>query len=168
MPPPKPTLDITQRQLQDGYSNTLGLLNARTGLSAGGNRSAAGARPPAIADTAALFQALGGGWWHRTDLLDEEAKNGEIKRILSCGAGALLLIAGCGKIRQCPATARQQCHPDRRRSARNIKLYTVAAGQFPQEVDTTGMVDFDNNQATAGAGAVLRHGVAASWWSRAR
>jgi outer membrane protein TolC len=24
------------------------------------------------ADTAALFQALGGGWWHRTDLAENE------------------------------------------------------------------------------------------------
>ena len=63
----KTTLDLTQRQLQDGYTNYLGLLNAQSAyqqteialVQAEANR---------FADTAALFQALGGGWWHRTDL----------------------------------------------------------------------------------------------------
>jgi NodT family efflux transporter outer membrane factor (OMF) lipoprotein len=63
----KVTLDLAQRQWQTGYANYLALLSAqqayqqaRIGLiSAQANR---------FADTAALFQALGGGWWHRTDL----------------------------------------------------------------------------------------------------
>jgi outer membrane protein TolC len=63
----KVTLDLAQRQWQAGYAGYLALLNAeqayqqaRSGLvQAEANR---------FADTAALFQALGGGWWHRPDL----------------------------------------------------------------------------------------------------
>jgi NodT family efflux transporter outer membrane factor (OMF) lipoprotein len=63
----KTTLDIAQRQWQDGYAGYLALLSAeqayqqaRIGL--------AQAQASRYADTAALFQALGGGWWHRQDL----------------------------------------------------------------------------------------------------
>ena len=63
----KTTLDIAQRQWQDGYAGYLALLSAeqayqqaRIGL--------AQAEASRYADTAALFQALGGGWWHRQDL----------------------------------------------------------------------------------------------------
>ncbi len=63
----KTTLDITQRQLQDGYAGSLALLNAeQTYQQARINFLTAQAAR--YADTAALFQALGGGWWHRTDL----------------------------------------------------------------------------------------------------
>ena len=63
----KVTLDLSTRQYKDGYANYQSLLSAqqayqqaRIGLvQAQANR---------YADTAALFQALGGGWWHRTDL----------------------------------------------------------------------------------------------------
>jgi NodT family efflux transporter outer membrane factor (OMF) lipoprotein len=63
----KVSLDLTQRQWQSGYAGYLALLSAqqayqqaRIGMvQAQGNR---------FADTAALFQALGGGWWHRTEL----------------------------------------------------------------------------------------------------
>jgi NodT family efflux transporter outer membrane factor (OMF) lipoprotein len=63
----KVTLDLAQRQYKDGYADYLSLLSAeqtyqqaRIGLvQAQANR---------FADTAALFQALGGGWWNRTEL----------------------------------------------------------------------------------------------------
>ena len=63
----KVALDLAQLQWQDGYAAYLALLTAeqtyqqsRINLAqAQGNR---------YADTAALFQALGGGWWHRADL----------------------------------------------------------------------------------------------------
>jgi NodT family efflux transporter outer membrane factor (OMF) lipoprotein len=63
----KVTLDLTQRQLQAGYTNYLAALSAEqayqqaiiTLTQAQANR---------YADTAALFQALGGGWWHQSDL----------------------------------------------------------------------------------------------------
>jgi outer membrane protein TolC len=68
----KVTLDLAQRQMQDGYAGYLSLLSAEQAyqqavinlVQAQANR---------YADTAALFQALGGGWWHRADL--SKAKN---------------------------------------------------------------------------------------------
>ena len=63
----KVTLDLTTRQMQVGYVSYLTLLSAEqtyqqaliTLVQAQSNR---------YADTAALFQALGGGWWNRTDI----------------------------------------------------------------------------------------------------
>ena len=63
----KVTLDLAQRQWQDGYAGYLALLSAEQAnqqssinlLQAQFNR---------YADSAALFQALGGGWWHRAEL----------------------------------------------------------------------------------------------------
>ena len=61
------TLDLAKKQFQAGYVNYLGLLSTEqayqqaviTLAQAQGNR---------YADTAALFQALGGGWWNRPDV----------------------------------------------------------------------------------------------------
>jgi NodT family efflux transporter outer membrane factor (OMF) lipoprotein len=62
----KKTLDIVTKQLEHGFVNYLALLNAQQAyhqaLSA-----LAQARYNRFADTAALFQALGGGWWNRVD-----------------------------------------------------------------------------------------------------
>jgi outer membrane protein TolC len=63
----KVTLDLTRKQLDSGYANYLALLSAEQAyqetlinlVQAQSNR---------YADTAALFQALGGGWWNRSDL----------------------------------------------------------------------------------------------------
>lgn len=63
----KVTLDLTQRQLQTGYTDYLSALSAEldyqqaliTLVQAQANR---------YSDTAALFLALGGGWWNRADL----------------------------------------------------------------------------------------------------
>jgi NodT family efflux transporter outer membrane factor (OMF) lipoprotein len=63
----KVTLDLTTRQMQVGYVNYLALLSAEQNyqqavinlVQAQSNR---------YADTAALFQALGGGWWNRADV----------------------------------------------------------------------------------------------------
>ncbi|HTA64259.1 MAG TPA: efflux transporter outer membrane subunit [Xanthomonadaceae bacterium] len=66
----KTTLDLTQRQYRVGYTNDLTLLGAeqawqqaRIGL--------VQAQASRFADTAALFQALGGGWWQRNDLTQD-------------------------------------------------------------------------------------------------
>jgi NodT family efflux transporter outer membrane factor (OMF) lipoprotein len=67
----KVTLDLAQRQWQSGYAGYLALLTAQqadqqariTLIQAQANR---------FADTAALFQALGGGWWQRVDLAKEK------------------------------------------------------------------------------------------------
>jgi len=61
----KVTLEVTQHQYQSGYVSFLVLLSAQeayqqalvTLVTAQSNR---------YADSAALYQALGGGWWHRT------------------------------------------------------------------------------------------------------
>lgn len=63
----KTTLDLSRLQLRHGYVGSFELLaaqqayqQARIGLvQAEANR---------LADTAALYQALGGGWWHHKDL----------------------------------------------------------------------------------------------------
>jgi NodT family efflux transporter outer membrane factor (OMF) lipoprotein len=63
----KVTLDLTQKQVKSGYAGYLALLSAEQTyqqavlalVQAEANR---------YADTAALFQALGGGWWNRPDL----------------------------------------------------------------------------------------------------
>jgi outer membrane protein TolC len=63
----KVTLDLTTRQMQAGYGGYLALLSAEQSyqqavinlVQAQANR---------YADTAAIFQALGGGWWNRADV----------------------------------------------------------------------------------------------------
>jgi NodT family efflux transporter outer membrane factor (OMF) lipoprotein len=69
-------LDISQRQFQAGAIPYVTLLNAqqtyqqaRIGL--------VQAQASRFADTAALFQALGGGWWHRTDVATGTAQGGQ-------------------------------------------------------------------------------------------
>ena len=62
----KISLDLAQQQMQSGNANVLLLLNAQVTyeqaviqlVQAQANR---------VSDTAALFQALGGGWWNRID-----------------------------------------------------------------------------------------------------
>jgi NodT family efflux transporter outer membrane factor (OMF) lipoprotein len=67
----KATLDLSQRQWQDGYAGYLALLSAeQTYQQARINLVQAQANR--FADTAALFQALGGGWWHRADLTKDK------------------------------------------------------------------------------------------------
>ena len=60
------TLDLTAKQQQVGYVNYLTLLSAEQAY-----QTAVATRVQAQAtrfgDTAALYQALGGGWWHRED-----------------------------------------------------------------------------------------------------
>jgi outer membrane protein TolC len=61
------TLELTRKQREGGYASYLALLNAEQAyqqsllvlIQARANR---------YADTAALFQALGGGWWNLPDL----------------------------------------------------------------------------------------------------
>jgi NodT family efflux transporter outer membrane factor (OMF) lipoprotein len=71
----KASLDIARRQLQLGAVHYLALLNAentyQTALSARIQAEAA-----RLADTAALFQALGGGWWNRNDVAPQAKGEG--------------------------------------------------------------------------------------------
>jgi NodT family efflux transporter outer membrane factor (OMF) lipoprotein len=63
----KASLDIARRQLQLGAVHYLALLSAQNAYQAAlsARIQAEAAR---LADTAALFQALGGGWWNRNDV----------------------------------------------------------------------------------------------------
>ncbi len=63
----KVTLDLAQRQWRAGYAGYLSLLSAEQADSQA-RISLIQAQANRYADTAALFQALGGGWWHRADL----------------------------------------------------------------------------------------------------
>jgi NodT family efflux transporter outer membrane factor (OMF) lipoprotein len=63
----KLTLDLSQRQYKDGYANYLSLLSAEQAYQQA-RINLVQAQANRYADTAALFQALGGGWWHRADL----------------------------------------------------------------------------------------------------
>ena len=65
----KVTLDLSQRQWQDGYASYLALLSAEQAYQQA-RINLVQAQANRYADTAALFQALGGGWWHRADLTD--------------------------------------------------------------------------------------------------
>jgi len=59
------TLDLSQRQYKDGYASYLTLLSAEQGYQQS-RIALVQAQASRYADTAALFQALGGGWWHDT------------------------------------------------------------------------------------------------------
>ncbi|MEO8921540.1 MAG: efflux transporter outer membrane subunit [Caldimonas sp.] len=68
----KVTLDLSQRQWKAGYASFLSLSSAeQADLQARINLVQAQANR--YADTAALLQALGGGWWHRAELLQADS-----------------------------------------------------------------------------------------------
>ena len=66
----KVTLDLAQRQWLDGYAGYLPLLSAEQAYQQA-RFNLVQAQADRFADTAALFQALGGGWWHRADLTND-------------------------------------------------------------------------------------------------
>jgi NodT family efflux transporter outer membrane factor (OMF) lipoprotein len=68
------TLDLTQRQWRDGYANYLSLLSAEQAYQQA-RINLVQAQANRYADTAALFQALGGGWWRRADLAKDDYAN---------------------------------------------------------------------------------------------
>jgi len=67
----KVTLDLSQRQWQAGYANYLSLLSAEQAYQQA-RINLVQAQANRYADTAALFQALGGGWWNRADLVPDK------------------------------------------------------------------------------------------------
>jgi len=69
----KITLDLAQRQWQDGYAGYIALLSAEQAFQQA-RINLVQAQANRYADTAALFQALGGGWWHRTDLANDKTE----------------------------------------------------------------------------------------------
>lgn len=64
------TLELSQHQLRDGYISYLALLSAEQAYQQA-RLNLIQAQSNRYSDTAALFQALGGGWWHRIDLTKE-------------------------------------------------------------------------------------------------
>jgi NodT family efflux transporter outer membrane factor (OMF) lipoprotein len=67
----KIALDGAQRQVKDGYAGSLVLLNAEQAYQLA-RINLVQAQASRYADTAALFQALGGGWWNQTDLARDD------------------------------------------------------------------------------------------------
>jgi NodT family efflux transporter outer membrane factor (OMF) lipoprotein len=63
----KASLDLSRLRYKDGYDSVLAVLNAEQAYDQA-RLSLVQAEASRFADTAALFQALGGGWWNRTDL----------------------------------------------------------------------------------------------------
>jgi NodT family efflux transporter outer membrane factor (OMF) lipoprotein len=72
--------DLTRIQYQDGTITYLTLLNAQRSYELA-RLSLVQAQAARLADTAALFQALGGGWWNRTDVIPDKPKPGFIEVI---------------------------------------------------------------------------------------
>ena len=60
----KISLDLVSQQVRDGYANILLLLNAQQSYLQA-RLAVIQAQANRLLDTAALFQALGGGWWNR-------------------------------------------------------------------------------------------------------
>jgi NodT family efflux transporter outer membrane factor (OMF) lipoprotein len=63
----KVTLGLSRQQLETGYTGELALLSAEQAYQQA-LLNLVQAQANRYADTVALFQALGGGWWHRADL----------------------------------------------------------------------------------------------------
>ena len=63
----KVTLDLTTGQVKAGYAGYLALLSSEQAYQQA-LINLVQARANRYADTAALFQALGGGWWNRSDV----------------------------------------------------------------------------------------------------
>ena len=70
------SLDIVRRQLQLGAVTYLALLTAQNAYQTA-LIALIQAQAGRYADTAALFQALGGGWWNWPDILDAEQAAGD-------------------------------------------------------------------------------------------
>lgn len=65
------TLTVTKRQMEAGYTNNLAFSNAEIAYHQASINLVL-AQANRYADTVALFQALGGGWWNRKDLTATE------------------------------------------------------------------------------------------------
>lgn len=73
------TLDLTQRQYQAGYASYLTFLSAQQ-TAQQARIALVQAQASRYVDTAALFQALGGGWWRRADLQQTDPKQADPKQ----------------------------------------------------------------------------------------
>ena len=66
----KVTLDLSSEQWRVGYGGYLALLNAEQAVQQS-QLNLVQAQASRFADTAALFQALGGGWWNQAELKEK-------------------------------------------------------------------------------------------------
>jgi len=81
----KISFDLARQQMQTGYANVLILLTAQsTYLNA--EIAVVQARAARLSDTAALFQALGGGWWNRAEP--------PVEKTLNVGTGRAEVVTG--------------------------------------------------------------------------
>jgi len=64
----KTSLDLSRLRYKDGYDSYLAVLTAQQTYQQA-RLALVQAEAARFTDTAALFQALGGGWWHRPDLI---------------------------------------------------------------------------------------------------
>ena len=69
----KKSLDLARLQYKDGYAAYLAVLNADQAYQQA-RLSLVQAEAARFTDTAALFQALGGGWWHQPELASTDAR----------------------------------------------------------------------------------------------
>ncbi|MGE5063161.1 MAG: efflux transporter outer membrane subunit [Myxococcales bacterium] len=69
----KASLDLSRLQYKDGYAAYLAVLNADQAYQQA-RLSLIQAEADRFTDTAALFQALGGGWWHRPGLVSADVR----------------------------------------------------------------------------------------------
>ncbi|HEX5258831.1 MAG TPA: efflux transporter outer membrane subunit [Sphingomicrobium sp.] len=69
----KTSLDLSRLQYKDGYAAYLAVLNADQAYQQA-RLAQVQAEADRFTDTAALFQALGGGWWHRPELITADAR----------------------------------------------------------------------------------------------
>jgi NodT family efflux transporter outer membrane factor (OMF) lipoprotein len=67
----KVSLDLAQQQFQSGNINFITLLNAQV-VYQQARLALVQAEANRLSDTAALFQALGGGWWNRKELVEQK------------------------------------------------------------------------------------------------
>jgi outer membrane protein TolC len=80
----KTSLDLAGQQMQTGNANVLLLLNAQQAYLQSVIQVVQ-AQAARLSDTAALFQALGGGWWNRLEPPTE--------KILDVGTGQAKILA---------------------------------------------------------------------------
>ena len=73
------TLELSRLQYRHGYAAYLAVLSAEQGYQQA-RIALVQAEASRFADTAALFQALGGGWWHRADLAQGDNRPENISR----------------------------------------------------------------------------------------
>jgi NodT family efflux transporter outer membrane factor (OMF) lipoprotein len=64
----KTSFDLSRLRYKDGYDSYLAVLNAEQAYQQQ-RLSLVQTQAARFVDTAALFQALGGGWWHQSDLM---------------------------------------------------------------------------------------------------